>query len=102
MSPVCVRWSSLSARARPKSVTQTVPEVSNSKLDGLISRCWMPCLYAYSRASATCTPIWATLCQYVAFFPLLEETAQPEPGNIRDDDNVNESDNWPELLSREQ
>src|SRR5262249_24907576 len=66
MSPVCVRFGSSSALASPKSVTHTVPHVSSSRLEGLMSRCRMPCLWAYSSAPATCTPTRATLCQYVS------------------------------------
>src|SRR5438445_12905664 len=65
MSPVWVRLSpSVSALARPKSVTQTLPVSSSSRLDGLMSRWRMPWLAAWARASATCTPTRATLCQY--------------------------------------
>src|SRR6516164_5136459 len=65
MSPVCVRSSlSLWALARPKSVTQTLPVSSSSRLDGLMSRCSTPWLAAWARASATCTPTRATLGQY--------------------------------------
>ena len=46
MSPVCVRFCWSSALARPKSVTQTVPRVSSSRFDGLMSRWRMPCLWA--------------------------------------------------------
>src|SRR5262245_49892144 len=65
MSPVCVRLSlSLWALARPKSVTQTLPVSSRSRLDGLMSRCSTPWLAAWDRASATCRPTRPTLCQY--------------------------------------
>src|SRR5262245_41032992 len=65
MSPVCVRLSlSLAALARPKSVTQTLPVSSSSRFDGLMSRCRTPWLAAWARASATCMPTRATLCQY--------------------------------------
>src|SRR5215831_11971754 len=65
MSPVCVRLSpSVSALASQKSVTQTLPVSSRSRLDGLMSRCSTPWLAAWVRASATCTPTRATLCQY--------------------------------------
>src|SRR5215470_7764072 len=65
MSPVCVRLSpSLAALARPKSVTQTLPVSSSSRFDGLMSRCSTPWLAAWAKASATCTPTRATLCQY--------------------------------------
>ena len=61
MSPVRVRSSSSTALARPKSVTQTTPWTSSSRFDGLMSRWSMPCRWAYSRASATWSPIRATL-----------------------------------------
>jgi hypothetical protein len=47
--------------ARPKSVTQTLPVVSRIRLPGLMSRWMIPRLWAYDRADAVCTPIWATL-----------------------------------------
>src|SRR5262245_7413808 len=68
MSPVCVRFGWSLDLARPKSVTQTVPRVSRSRFEGLMSRCRTPCLWAYARASATCTPMRATDCQYVGGF----------------------------------
>src|SRR5689334_10948478 len=64
MSPVWVRPSPSPAVARPKSATQTVPWVSSSKLDGLMSRCSTPGPAAYSSARATWMPIRATLHQY--------------------------------------
>src|SRR5262249_51454040 len=92
MSPVCVRFCWSSALARPKSVTHTVPCVSSSKFDGLMSRCSTPCLWAYSSASATCTPILATLCQYVGF-PLLDRLpSRLRPGSTTEDDGEDESD----------
>src|SRR5690242_7407423 len=66
MSPVRVSSSASSALANPKSVTQTVPCQSKSKLEGLMSRCKMPCLWAYASASATWSPRRATLRQYSA------------------------------------
>jgi hypothetical protein len=80
--------------ARPKSVTHTVPCVSRSKFDGLISRAVPLGLWAYSSASATCTPILATLCQYVCFllFDLLPSRLRPDH-TTDEDDSVNESDN---------
>src|SRR5262245_33221418 len=63
-SPVLVIASASSALASPKSVTQVVPRVSSSRFDGLMSRCRIPCAWAYARASATCTPIRATLLKY--------------------------------------
>src|SRR5262249_22073968 len=94
MSPVCVRLGWSSALARPKSVTHTVPCVSSSRFDGLMSRCWTPCLWAYSKASATCTPILATLCQYVGFPCLDLLPSRLRPGSTtEEDEGVNESDN---------
>src|ERR1051325_5229920 len=84
MSPVFVRLCWSSVLARPKSVIQTMPCRSRSRLDGLTSRWKMPCLWAYSRAPATWTPIWATLCQYVPPLDLL--CASLCPGNATDDD----------------
>ena len=43
-----------SSLASPKSVIQTVPCVSSSRLDGLMSRCSTPCWWAWASASATC------------------------------------------------
>src|SRR5262245_3034853 len=100
MSPVWVRLSPAGPAtfARPKSVTQTVPRRSRSKFDGLTSRCRMPCLCAYSRASATCRPILATLCQYDCFLPAFFWAALPLLGRtIDEDETVNESD-CPDVL----
>ena len=46
MPPVCVRLGWSLALARPKSVTQTVPRMSRSKFEGLMSRWRIPCLWA--------------------------------------------------------
>ena len=48
---------SSSPLARPKSVTQTVPSVSSSKFDGLMSRYTIPSLWRRPRTSATWKPI---------------------------------------------
>src|SRR6516165_921588 len=94
MSPVCVRFCWSSALASPKSVTHTVPRVSSSKFDGLMSRCLMPCLWAYFRASATCAPRLATLCQYVGFLCLDLLPSRPRPGSTtEDEESENESEN---------
>ena len=42
MSPVMVMPASASMRARPKSVIQSLPASSSSRLAGLMSRCRMP------------------------------------------------------------
>src|SRR5262249_2114800 len=100
MSPVCVRLSppGPATFAKPKSVTHTVPRRSRSKFEGLMSRCRMPCLCAYTRTSATCRPMLATLCQYVCPLPLLEPAPALLPGRMIDEDEtVNESDK-PEVL----
>ena len=61
MSPVSVRSSDLGILASPKSVTRTLPSVSRSRFDGLMSRWRTPWRLAYSRASAAWRPIRATL-----------------------------------------
>src|SRR6476646_5852051 len=45
----------------------------------------MPCVCAYSRASATCRPMFATLCQYVYLLAATFAPA-PIPGSVIDDD----------------
>src|SRR5215467_2131095 len=93
MSPVWVRLGWSSALASPKSVTQTVPCLSRSKFDGLMSRCCTPCLWAYSRASATWMPMLATLCQYVGFRLIELLPCRPRPGSTtEEDEGVKESD----------
>src|SRR5438309_2006545 len=61
MSPVCVRPpSSCRTCASPKSVIQTWPLLSSSRLAGLTSLCTTPIWWAWSSASAACTPSCAT------------------------------------------
>ena len=59
-SPVFVMSSPPTPLASPKSVTQTFPRSSRSRFAGLMSRWRIPCRWAYSMPSATCTPIRAT------------------------------------------
>src|SRR2546427_7546439 len=95
MSPVWVRFCWSAALPRPKSVTQTVLRRSRSRLDGLMSRCSTPCWWAYSRAPATCTPIWATLCQYVGGFVFRFPEELLWPGRTTDEpDRLSTS--WPD------
>src|SRR5262245_1756398 len=49
-----------------------------------MSRCKMPCWWAYANASATCTPTPAIPCQYVCFFP--DREPDGTPGSDSEDD----------------
>src|ERR671935_192532 len=76
MSPVCVRLSgSVAALARPKSVTQTVPRVSRSRLEGLMSRCSTPRRGAQGTAPAPPTPPPAQPRQQAVLPQLLRQPA---------------------------
>src|SRR5437867_284403 len=51
-----------------------------------MSRCTVPCLCAYSRALATCTPICATLRQYVGFLAFGKRASPLCPGRTTEED----------------